>query len=92
VDKRIYVCRKKKNVHITRAIRDKTQAMSMPNCSFAPIFAPDVWLGLLALDEPEPEGLLVDPLALVEDGGAAAARFFTEAHVAAAFVLVLPSR
>lgn len=82
---------KNRTVQITNATRHKTQIMmSMLHCSLAPTFAPDVVPGLLALCEPE--RLPIDPLALVVDGGAAAARLLTEAHVAAAFVLVLPSR
>jgi hypothetical protein len=45
--------------------------------------------GLLPLDVPlDP----LDPLVLVDKGGAAAARLLTEAQVAAALVLVFPSR
>jgi hypothetical protein len=74
-------------------MRNKTQAMSTLFCILAPTFAPDVvLLGVLALFEAEAPPFNPPVIELVEDGGAAAARLPTDAHLAAAFVLVLPSR
>lgn len=84
---------KKDSVHTTNAARQRAQVISILYCMLAPKVAPDVvvLLGLVALCEPE--ALPLDPLELEEDdGGAAVARLLTVAHVAATFVLVLPSR
>jgi hypothetical protein len=86
--------RKKDSVHTTNAAKHRTQVISMLYCTLAPKVAPDavVPLGLVVLCEPEE--VPFDPLEFEEDddGGAAVARLLTEAHVAAMFVLVLPSR
>lgn len=86
--------KKDSSVHTTNAAKHRTQVMNTLYCTLAPKAAPDaVVLGLVVLCELEV--LLLDPLELEEDdddGGAAAARLLTVAHVAAMFVLVLPSR